>query len=195
MPNPTKKSDKSFLDAVAEGFSKAFEKADQARKDQGGTMLNSADATQMVDAAQRFLALSEASGKGASAMKNAAKGNPLLGLGANAVAAGRMVDPEKRQEAIDQVYDDAQNASAVERAVKGYFNPVETTTGIAAMLSDLGKSTAEAKKAERNAPSDEQLLKAYLQAKERKRLQEMRRADKVAPEEMRDRPYVGEQFT
>jgi hypothetical protein len=63
-----------------------------------------------------------------------------------------------------------------------------------AMLGDLIETRARAKKAEANAPSEAQLLRMYLDAKQKKALQKLKRADK-STEEMRDRVYIGDQLT
>jgi hypothetical protein len=155
---------------------------------------NASDAARGADYTQRFLALRSQLQSAAPRVMKAVKGTPLFALGTTAVDAAQMTDPQMRQEAIDQTYQDAEKAPWYDRMAKGFFNPVQTSTGMGAMLGDLIETRARAKKAEANAPSEAQLLRMYLDAKQKKALQKLKRADK-STEEMRDRVYIGDQLT
>lgn len=191
MAAKPKESDNSFANRVDRAV---------ARKLSGETV-DESDIANSIDYTKRYADTSTALRKNSSTLlKKAlkglpvAKGVPALGTIASAVEALEMANPEKRQEAIDQVYKDAEIASAPERFAKGFFNPAETVVGIGAMLTDLGESRAAAKKSALNAPSDDELMRRYLEAKERKKLPILKRTDKVPANKEEDLRYVGEQL-
>jgi hypothetical protein len=191
MAAKPKESDNSFANRVDRAV---------ARKLSGETV-DESDIANSIDYTKRYADASTALRKNSSTLlKKAlkglpvAKGVPALGTIASAIEALEMTNPENRQEAIDQVYKDAEIASAPERFAKGFFSPAETVVGIGAMLTDLGESRAAAKKSALNAPSDDELMRRYLEAKERKKLPILKRTDKVPANKEEDLRYVGEQL-
>lgn len=181
MPNAPQKSKKSFTDAVEEKISQE-------------DAPNLSEVARGIDYTTRYMALRNQLRSATPKVFKAIKGAPMASIATTAIDTARMVNPEMRQEAIDETYQDAENAPWYERSFKGFFNPIETATGIGAMIGDLTKTYVESKDAERKAPSENQLMEAYLAAKRKKELLKLRRADK-SPEEMSERVYFGDQLT
>ena len=185
MAAKPKESDNSFTNRVDRAIAQKL----------SGETVDGSDLANIVDYTKRYSDVSTGLRKTSSKLlKKGLKGVPALSIIASAVEAAEMIDPENRQEAIDQVYRDAEIASAPERFAKGFFSPAETAMGIGAMLKDLGESRAAAKKSALNAPSDDELMRRYLEAKERKKLPILKRADKVPANKEEDLRYVGEQL-
>jgi hypothetical protein len=112
-------------------------------------------------------------------IRGAMKGVPLLSQAAAAIDIADLAASKKtRDAAIAEVEQDAQNAPAIVRATKGFFDPFKTAYGIGKMVSDLADSTTAAKKAAANAPSDEDIAARYLEARRRAEMRKLRRNDK-----------------